>query len=234
MIARWLGGVLLGSVVTLLLFSFMLKLVMSDSTQELMTEAVTQMQFIELPEEPPPPEAESDTAMVEDAVEPMQTRELIPVLSAPIQAPTLTRPDVAAQAPALQDFAPSIAGPQSNWSVPVSGDGFAEGEKGKGYMEVVPLATRRPNIPERAWQHKINGWVRVAFRLTREGRTADVRVLDAHPGGVFEDNVVRAVEDWLYDMRDLDIGAGAKGELILTQKIELFWRDYPDNSPYLD
>ena len=230
MIFRWLGGTLLGAVITLLLFSFMLKLVMSDSTEVLLNEAVTQMQFIDLPEPPTPTEDEPDSSTTEAAEAPMETRDLIPVVSAPIQAQAVPSPDVAMQAPSLQDFAASIPGPQSNWSVPVSGDAFAEGEKGKGYIEVIPLATRRPNIPERAWRHKIDGWVRVAFRLTPEGRTADVRVLDAHPGGVFEDNVVRAVEDWLYDMRDLKV----KGDLILTQKIELFWRDYPDNSPYLD
>ena len=231
MIIRWFGGILLGVAATLALFGFMLKLVTADRTQEMLSEAVTQMRFVDVPDEPPPkPDAESNPAHTPESPQPLASRDLLPVLQAPVKPQPQAVSDVAVPTPMPQDFAPSLPGPQSSWSVPVAGDSFAEGEKGRGYVEVIPIATRRPNIPERAWQHKIDGWVRVAFRLTAEGRTADVRVLDAHPGGVFEETVIRAVEDWLYDMRDIQY----KGDLILTQKIELFWRDYPDNSPYLD
>ena len=230
MTLRLIGGSVFGLLVTLLLFSFMVQLVMTDTSQAIFSEAVTQMRFIEPAQEPPlESEAQTEESTAQESAEPLPMDQLIPVVSAPIAAqPALS--EVAVAEPLVHDFAPDIAAPKSTWSVPVSGDGFNEGEKGKGFIEVVPLATRRPNIPEQAWQHKIDGWVRVAFRLTKEGRTADVRVLDANPGGIFEENVIRAVEDWLYDMRELD----HKGDLILTQKIELFWRDYPDNSPYLD
>ncbi|RLU01066.1 energy transducer TonB [Ketobacter sp.] len=230
MIPRLLAGALLGVVVSMLLFGFMLQLVRSDQVEVLLAEAVTELRIVDLPAEPPPDTAVETSTATEPQSAPPQASDLIPVLAAPLQAQAAPLPLPAVAVPSLRDFAPTIAAPHSGWSAPLSGDGLQEGEKGRGYIEVVPLATRRPNIPERAWQHKIDGWVRVAFRLTREGRTADVRVLDAHPGGVFEENVVRAVEDWLYDMRDLDHA----GELILTQKIQLFWRDYPDNSPYLD
>ena len=70
----------------------------------------------------------------------------------------------------------------------------------------------------------------VAFTLTPEGRTKNVRILDSYPRGIFEEKTIKAVEDWLYDMRDVRV----KGEIILTQRIELKWKDYPNNNLRLD
>ena len=39
----------------------------------------------------------------------------------------------------------------------------------QGFVEVVPFNTRRPNVPDVAWQNKINGWVLVAFSVTGPG-----------------------------------------------------------------
>jgi outer membrane biosynthesis protein TonB len=54
----------------------------------------------------------------------------------------------------------------------------------------------------------------------------NVRVLDASPKGVFEDNVVAAVSDWLYDPADI---GGKKVKVQLTQKVFMKWKDYPNN-----
>lgn len=227
MIWRLLGSSALALLVTILLFSFMVKLVAGDSARQMVDQAITQMQFVALPEEPPEPPPEPDTA-TPAALPAANESALMPVASVPqVPAPAL---DALPAVPQLRNMAVNAPAPGANWSMPLEADGFEAGEKGKGYVEVVPLATRRPNIPERAWRNKIDGWVLVAFTLKPDGRTANVRVLDANPGGVFEDNVVRAVQDWLYDMRDVK----RKGDLILTQKVELSWRDFPDNSPYLD
>ncbi|MBE9540291.1 MAG: TonB family protein [Proteobacteria bacterium] len=110
--------------------------------------------------------------------------------------------------------------------VPVAGSGDAQ-----GYVEVIPFNTRRPNVPKVAWQNKVNGWVLVAFSITAKGNTRDVRVLDANPKGVFEEKVIAAVEDWQYQ---LNFSGKAKGEIILTQKVEVQWRNYPQNIPNVD
>ena len=121
------------------------------------------------------------------------------------------------------------------WSAPlgtgtVSASG-AGGEGAQGFIEVVPYDTRRPNVPEVAWQNKISGWVMVAFRVTPDGRTHDVRVLDGNPRGVFEDQVVSAVEDWKYKVNFHD---GASGSVVLTQKVDVAWQNYPQNMPNVD
>ncbi len=105
------------------------------------------------------------------------------------------------------------------------------GNNAQAYVEVVPIGTRMPNVPELAWKNKINGWVLVAFNVRQSGRTENIRVLDASPRGVFEEKVVAAVEDWLYSVKyfgELD------GEIILTQKVEVEWRNYPNNFLSLD
>ncbi len=103
--------------------------------------------------------------------------------------------------------------------------------KGKaGYREVLPRATRQPNIPEYAWKNKVDGWVLVAFTVNALGNVENVRVLDAHPKGVFEENVIASVKHWVYSPADI---GGKKVKVQLTQKIELFWKDYPNNNKQL-
>lgn len=228
MMLRCVGSALAGLLMSVLLFVFMLRLLADEAVPTQIDQAVTRMEFVELPP-PPEPEQEQTQAEAGAAAEPASTSNLMPVMALTPVSQSLPSPPLAAQ-PDWQALTPDVPAPSSSGPVPVSAAGFDAGKKGKGYIEVVPLATRRPNIPERAWHHKIDGWVLVAFTLKADGRTANVRVLDAQPGGVFEQSVISAVEDWLYDMGNLK----QQGDIVLTQKIELFWRDYPDNSPYLD
>jgi protein TonB len=105
------------------------------------------------------------------------------------------------------------------------------GADAQGFIEVIPFNTRRPNVPEVAWQNKINGWVLVAFSVTPQGKTRNVRVLDANPRGVFEEKVIAAVEDWNYRV---SFSSEARGDVILTQKIEVLWENFPQNLPNVD
>ncbi|AQA19148.1 hypothetical protein BST95_13755 [Halioglobus japonicus] len=98
-------------------------------------------------------------------------------------------------------------------------------------MEVVPYNTRKPNVPEVAWENKISGWVLVAFTVTPEGATRNVRILDARPRGVFEEKVIAAVEDWRYT---LSFKGKQRSNLVLTQRVEVHWEDYPQNLPNVD
>jgi len=73
--------------------------------------------------------------------------------------------------------------------------------------------------------------VLVAFSLTSDGRTRNVRVLDANPRGIFEQKVIAAVKDWQYK---LNYSGNTKGEVILTQKVEVNWKNFPQNIPNVD
>lgn len=90
-----------------------------------------------------------------------------------------------------------------------------------GYKEIVPVGTRQPDVPKEAWDKKIDGWVTVAFVVAPNGRVRNVQVVDSSPKGVFEANVVEAVGDWVYEP--------GKKPHTLTQRIDLYWKDYPNN-----
>lgn len=101
----------------------------------------------------------------------------------------------------------------------------------QGFIEITPFATRRPNIPDVAFENQLNGWVLVIFNVSPQGRTRNIKVLDASPKGIFEQDVVRAISYWHYDVQDL-IKNGR--DLVLTQKIQLDWQHYHQNLPYED
>jgi len=121
------------------------------------------------------------------------------------------------------------------WNTPLSAGAVSILEEGgvgaQGYVEVVPIGTRMPNVPELAWKNKINGWVLVAFNVQSNGRTHNIRVLDANPRGIFEEKVIAAVEDWMYSVQYF---GDLKGDIVLTQKVEVEWQHYPRNVLDLD
>jgi protein TonB len=123
----------------------------------------------------------------------------------------------------------------SRWSAPLGTDAITiiegNGNNAQAYVEVVPIGTRMPNVPELAWKNKIDGWVLVVFNVLPSGKTANIRVLDASPRGIFEEKVIAAVEDWLYSVKyfgELD------GKIVLTQKVDIEWKSYPRNFLSLD
>lgn len=224
---RWPVSLSVALVFSCLLFLFIQSLIRQDQVRDIMDQVVTQLSFVEPPPPPEPEPPQVREEVQETPVEQPQMSELasaLPTPTAPALSPTadLSVPNA--------DWAPSLNLPAggNRWAGQVGGLSLNTGEEGKGYIEVAPLATRRPNIPEMAWQNKINGWVLVAFTLKPDGHTKNIRVLDAHPRGIFEEDVIRAIRGWLYDIKSL----GTKGDIVLTQKIELFWKDYPENSPY--
>ncbi|TDG13669.1 TonB family protein [Seongchinamella unica] len=122
----------------------------------------------------------------------------------------------------------------SSFSAPLGAAGVnipGGGQDARGFVEVVPFNTRRPNVPEVAWQNKISGWVLVAFTVTPRGDTRDVRVLDANPRGVFEEKVIAAVQDWQYSV---SFSRQSSANLVLTQRVEVRWQDFPNNLPNVD
>ncbi len=159
-----------------------------------------------------------------------------PVMAALEVSPPTPEPATKLEIPALDlgfgDINIQAAG--KHWSVPLGTGGVnmsGGGVDAQGFVEVIPFNTRRPNVPEVAWQNKVDGWVLVAFSVTPRGTTRNVRVLDARPRGVFEEKVVAAVEDWHYRV---SFSSKVKSDVLLTQKVEVLWKNYPQNLPNVD
>lgn len=101
----------------------------------------------------------------------------------------------------------------------------------QGFIEITPFATRRPNIPNVAYENQLNGWVLVIFNVSPLGKTRNIKILDASPKGIFEQEVIRAVQHWHYNVKDI-IRDGQ--DVVMTQKVILNWQNYQQNMPYND
>jgi len=227
------------------------RLISSGPLQVDMDNLTVSVNIYQPPEQAPEPQHEPPPQPVssEPVAEPTMARLTV---SAPAPSPQLK-----AGGPPISSFAPSFddivvesgsgsifgtgfgdGGGSSRWTGPGGGgDGLAqkiaaEDKKGAdGYREIVPFGTRQPNIPEYAWKNKIDGWVLVAYTVNTAGKVSDVRVLDSQPPGVFDEKVIAAVSDWIYD--PADIKARKANKVQLTQRIQLYWKDYPNNNQQL-
>jgi protein TonB len=229
-VARILSALIGAVLITLGIFLFMHSLIQRGKEEGVPVMVFDDIEVVRhAPPETPPEEIEAEVE--HETIEEPNMEPLAVSLSSPA-APVLSE---IAEAPALDPMGDiSIATVGDRWSAPLGVGGVSVGVSGgdaHGYVEVVPFNTRRPNVPESAWQNKINGWVLVAFSVTSEGRTRDVRVLDARPRGVFEEAVIAAVEDWTYQ---ISFSSESRGEVILTQRVEVLWSNYPQNLPNVD
>jgi protein TonB len=220
-----LGGLL----ITVAVFLFMQSLIKSRQQQDVVLPLHTVVDITRdepEPEEPEPEEAEPEEPLAEPTMAPLE-------IAAPTPTPALDL-EIPALDLAMGEISVQAAG--ERWNGPVgAGAGAVNlsggGEDAQGFIEVIPYDTRRPNVPDVAYQNKTSGWVLVAFRVTADGGTRDVRVLDANPRGVFEEKVVAAVSDWKYRV---NFYGGASGSVVLTQKVDVSWENYPQNMPNVD
>ena len=221
-----LSGALL---ITVALFLFMQGLIERGTQESVQLVGHPDVEVYQPKAEEPEPEPEPE-AVQEPVEEPVM--DIMDVMA--VSPPT---PEVATelQIPALDlgvgDIDIQAVG--DSWSAPLGAAGVSipGGSDAQGFVEVIPFDTRLPNVPEVAWKNRINGWVLVAFSVTPQGRTHDVRVLDAKPRGVFEEKVIAAVKDWSYR---LSFAGKARANVIVTQKVEVRWENYPRNLPNVD
>jgi len=216
--------------ITVAVFLFMQSLIQRGKEEGVQIAVHQDVQILrqEKPEEEPEPEQDTPEEPPEEPQ--MDTLEVMAA------SPPAPQPAAEFDLPALDlgvgDINIQAAG--KRWSAPLEAGSVsvnAGGKDAQGFVEVVPFNTRRANVPEVAWQNKISGWVLVAFSVTAQGHTRNVRVLDAKPRGVFEEKVIAAVEDWTYRV---NFSGKAARSVVLTQKVEVSWEDFPHNMPNVD
>jgi protein TonB len=99
-------------------------------------------------------------------------------------------PDLALQTvPLAPVAAPTSTGPRPSKGV------YAEGELDGPLM---PISRVPPAYPLAARHKRIEGWVKVKFLVTRRGTVERVTITEAHPAGVFDKAVLRAVSSWRF------------------------------------
>jgi protein TonB len=214
-------------IITLAVFVFMQSLITRGQNESVQVVTYQDVQiWQDEPEKPLEQEEPEPELREEPTLEPLDILTVSPPTPEPIAEMSIATLDLG-----VGDINVGAVG--ARWSAPL-GAGKVEvsgGQDAQGFIEVVPYDTRRPNVPEVAWQNKIDGWVLVAFSVTRQGKTRNARVLDARPRGVFEEKVLAAVADWSYRIK---VTGGAKGTVVLTQKVEVQWKNFPHNLPNVD
>ncbi len=63
---------------------------------------------------------------------------------------------------------------------------------------VTPLVRIPPRYPMKARRRRIEGWVKLEFTITKEGTVKDIRVVEAHPRGIFDQAAMRAISRWKF------------------------------------
>jgi TonB family protein len=86
----------------------------------------------------------------------------------------------------------------------IAADIAAREEKKKRDKDVIGVAALKrlkfvePVYPAKAMENKIAGWVDLEFLLLRDGSVSSIQILDAQPGGVFEDAARKSVTKWRF------------------------------------
>lgn len=219
-----LGGAVL---ITLAVFLFMQSLIERGQQEEVSLPIYNNIEILRPEPERDEPEEQPDAAEEPTEQPVMDSLQVAPPTPQPTQTLEIPALDMALGDLDIQTVGDSWSAPLGAGAVNIAGGG----QDAQGFVEVVPFNTRRANVPEVAWQNKISGWVLVAFTVTSRGRTKDVRVLDARPRGVFEEKVIAAVQDWQYTIK---FSGKTAANVVLTQKVNVLWKDYPHNLPNVD
>jgi protein TonB len=89
------------------------------------------------------------------------------------------------------------AGPPSNEGGKGSGSGGGDaGESGNSPLEI--LSKTKPAYPRSALQSGQEGWVKVSFTITEQGRIENPAVVSSRPRQVFDQAALEAVMQWRF------------------------------------
>lgn len=222
---RWAGSLLAAFAVALALFVLMMSMVAPRQARQA-EEPLRIAEYVAIPSDsplnsrsravaperpqPPTPEPPSPQPLTLSAAMPslpslaIELPDLASDISlAPAPTPSLRGLSAAASAPAPTPAAATAASATTAAASasPAQGDPGPPAAAGREDSEVVPLNNIIPEYPRQARQRGIEGHVRLAFTITREGRVENIRVLEAQPRRVFEREARRAAARWRFAPR---------------------------------
>jgi len=85
---------------------------------------------------------------------------------------------------------------------------------------LIQLAQSPPIYPMRARQMGIEGWVRVRFIVSEDGRVSDVEIIESQPEKIFDRAVLRCVSGWRFTPGTVE-GVAVKTWVETTVRFEL-------------
>jgi len=192
---RLLIGLVIALLVNLGLFTLMHMMTSSDQVERkaqidsqildfvrVKKESITETKQRKLPDKPKPPEKLKPPPEAKPRVQ--EVKQPVPKMA----APNIKVPLNIAGGPYLGEFSANQPAPSIPETVQLS-----------EYAQVVPLVRTPPRYPRSAARRGIEGVVRVAFTITKDGRAANPYVLESTPAGVFDKAAMRAIAKWKFN-----------------------------------
>lgn len=75
---------------------------------------------------------------------------------------------------------------------------------GKLSRDAIPLLKIEPNYPRKAARARKEGWVKVAFTITEQGRVRDPVVVKSRPRKLFDRSALEAINKWQFQPKLID------------------------------
>ncbi len=167
----------------------------------------------QMPEKPVEPQPETPPA--QQAPQPPRTPQMasldlaVPQLSSSVSIS-------AASAPSLQGLTAQAAAP----AAPAAPAASAAESAPSNDAEVIPLNEVLPVYPDNARRRGIEGYVKLAFTITPDGKVENVRVVESSPANVFDREARRAAVRWRFSPRN-EGGRSVAREAVKTLQFRL-------------
>ena len=152
-----------------------------------------------MPDKPPEPQPETPPA--QQAPQPPVTPQIaaldlaVPQISSNVSI-------AAAAAPSLQGVTAQAATAAAPAAPPASAAAASAASPPSNDAEVIPLNEVLPVYPNNARRRGIEGYVKLAFTITTEGKVENVRVLESSPANIFDREARRAAVRWRFAPRN--------------------------------
>lgn len=181
---RFLTSLIIGAVVTFLLFLMMATLLQSSGKRE-----VKEQERIVIEINTTPPGSETQTRRPPPPPPPPP----------PAQPPKAPQPE-----PDMTNAGGTIGFnmPGLNLGTANTGLGDPSGMMRDG--EATPIVRIEPRYPVQAARDGLQGWVRLRFSIMEDGSVDEVEVIEAEPRRVFDREAIRALRRWKYSPKVVD------------------------------
>ncbi|RDH42733.1 energy transducer TonB [Zooshikella ganghwensis] len=194
------------------------------------------------PETSPPPAVEPPPELPKPIVEP--TLEAITAISSPkVETPKLDLPDITPavsgdvlagiqarvaqleskqQVESRQQAQPASSPTATNLTATnrIASPSVSVGDLSIG-QEVMVLHKVPAQYPRRAMQRRQEGWVKIRFDVTAQGRTTNLQVVEAKPQGMFDRAALQALQHWRFKPKQENGKAAMRYNLIQVIEFKL-------------
>ncbi len=181
---RFLTSLIIGAVVTFLLFLMMATLLQSSGKRE-----VKEQERIVIEINTTPPDSETQTRRPPPPPPPPP----------PAQPPKAPQPE-----PEMANAAGAIGFNMPGLELGAGAGGLGDPSGMMRDGEATPIVRIEPRYPVQAARDGLQGWVRLRFTIMEDGSVDEVEVIEAEPRRVFDREAIRALRRWKYSPKVVD------------------------------